>query len=190
MRAILFALLLIAVASASAAESVQVVDGLHAALMENMRQGQTRSCAQRAEYLRPVVARAFDLPLIAHQVLRRAWEGLNEAQRAAFTRQLQELVVVSYARAFAQDEGARFTPASTDTAAGPLRVHARLELPTREPVEFDYLMRERDGMLRIVNVIADGVSDVAARSAQYHRVIQEQGFERLLERLQEQNKGC
>lgn len=189
MKAALLALLLCVPATARAADSASVVEGLHAALMDNMRHGETRSCAQRAEHLRPVIVAAFDLPLIARQVLRRAWDGLSEAQRAAFTQQLRDLVVVSYARAFAQDGGARFTAAVVDTAM-PSRVHAQLERPAEAPVAFDYLMREQNGAARIVNVIADGVSDVAARSAQYHRVIQEEGFERLLERLKEQNKGC
>ena len=58
--------------------------------------------------------------------------------------------------------------------------------PGKPEVRIDYLLHERDGALRIINVVAQGVSDLALKRAEYGAVIEREGFAVLLEKLQAQ----
>ena len=53
---------------------------------------------------------------------------------------------------------------------------------------FDYVLHEVDGNWRVINVIADGVSDLALRSSQYEQIFKERGFDGLLAWIREQEK--
>ena len=50
----------------------------------------------------------------------------------------------------------------------------------------DYLLHETPDGLRVVNVIAEGVSDLSLKRAQFAAVIRDHGIEELLRRLEEQ----
>jgi ABC-type transporter MlaC component len=64
-------------------------------------------------------------------------------------------------------------------------VHARLIKSSGEPVKFDYIMRRTDGGWRIVNIIVDGVSDLALKRAEYTSVMRDQSFEALIAQLRQ-----
>jgi phospholipid transport system substrate-binding protein len=50
-------------------------------------------------------------------------------------------------------------------------------------------MRKIDGRWRIINIIADGVSDLALERAEYSSVIRRYGFNALLAKLKERIAG-
>ena len=52
------------------------------------------------------------------------------------------------------------------------------------PIALNYLLHNRDGRWRIINIIADGVSDLALKRAEYQRVLEEQSFAGLLAHLE------
>jgi len=72
--------------------------------------------------------------------------------------------------------------------AGPERVyvHASLTPADGEDVILAYTLERKSDGWQIVNVVADGVSDLALRRAEYSRVIRNGGFEALMEHLDEQ----
>ena len=67
-------------------------------------------------------------------------------------------------------------------------VHARLQPGSGDSVAFDYILHGKDGNFRIINVIADGVSDLALRSTQYNALYEKKGFTGLMSWLQDQSK--
>ena len=52
-----------------------------------------------------------------------------------------------------------------------------------DKVTLDYLLRKSDGLWRIVNVIAEGVSDLSLKRADYTAVIKNEGFNSLITQL-------
>ena len=52
-----------------------------------------------------------------------------------------------------------------------------------ERVTLDYVLRDNEGMWQIVNVIADGVSDLSLKRADYTAVIKSEGFNSLVSKL-------
>ena len=182
----LFAALLLPVVHAAPAPA-EVVAGFHDTLIDNMRQGSALSCSGRIQHLKPVIENTFDLPFLAQHILRRHWAKLSDAQQAEFISTLEDMVVTTYASQFTRFNGEKFVSLETQEMASDRRVvHVRLELKSGDPVRFDYVMRDTPKGWRTINVIAEGVSDLALRSAQYDRVIKDKDFDGLLTQIREQ----
>jgi phospholipid transport system substrate-binding protein len=47
-------------------------------------------------------------------------------------------------------------------------------------VQFDYLLRQNDQRWMIINIIANGVSDLALKRSEYSAVIRRDGFDALM----------
>lgn len=162
-----------------------VVDSLHQALEDNMRQGATRSFDERARLLEPVVLGAFDFATITRIALGRNWKSLSPEQRQAFQELMQRLSVNTYAARFSEAKNAEhFVIASEQTArGGRLLVRTRLERDNDRPVSLDYVLQGTGADLRIVNVLAEGVSDLSLRRAEFAAVIRDHGVSDLRQRL-------
>lgn len=179
---------------AHAGEPAVVVDSFHAALIDNMKQGQKLGCSGRIQHMKPAVSGSFDVPYLAQRILRRRWAEMSEAQRKQFGATLEEMVVSTYAAQFSSYNGESFAIQSSEEAGANRVVHSQFK-HGNESVSFDYVLHDSGGgAWRIVNVIADGVSDLAIRSSQYESLLKQKGFDGLIAYLQEQivkNKaGC
>ncbi|MEQ1437800.1 ABC transporter substrate-binding protein [Fontimonas sp. SYSU GA230001] len=184
--------LLLFMMPAAAEPASASVERLHAALLESMRGGVQMSCAQRLQLLDAAVGDSFDVAGLARLVLRRHWASLDRRQQATFVELLRRNIGLNYAQHFARHAGERFETTgetAVETAAdGQRRVSARLLAADAEPVSFDYVLTPSGDSWRIVNVFADGVSDVALRRSQYDSVVGRQGVAALLEQAAAQNE--
>ncbi len=177
-------------AARAANEPADVVNTLHAALLDAMLHGDTLGCSGRLQRLEPVIASTFDLPFIAQHILKRRWESMTPAQREQFTATLKDLTVVTYATNFSHNSGVQFsTKESRALSKERYQVRAMLTPAHDDKVALDYFLQQSDGRWRVINVIADGVSDLALRSTQYDKVYTQSGFEGLMAKLREQIKS-
>jgi phospholipid transport system substrate-binding protein len=55
-----------------------------------------------------------------------------------------------------------------------------------EPVTLEYLLHESDGRFRIINIVADGVSDLALKRAEYQAALAAGTLDDLIGRLESQ----
>jgi hopanoid biosynthesis associated membrane protein HpnM len=183
-----FGLLLCLPAAFAAGGPADVVDGLHAALLNNMKHGKEYGCDGRIKHLQPVVDASFDVPLIAQTVMRRHWKDLSDAQRTQLIGAFRETTVVTYASEF-NSPGASFSIQATDPLPnGDHIVHARLQPGSGDSVALDYTLGGKDGNYRIISVTFDGVSDLSLRSVQYNQLFEQKGFDGLMAWLQDQVK--
>ena len=173
---------------ASESEAVAVVESLHATLVENMVQGAATSLPDRVSRLEPVVRRAFDFPAITRIALGRNWPDLDEPTRRQLQALLTELSVLTYASRFtSRDHRERFVlRESRPGRRGRMVVRTLLERDNGDPVSLDYVLQSAGDGYRIVNVLAEGVSDLSLKRAQYAAVIRDHGVDGLLERIREQ----
>ncbi len=188
MSRVAFALLcaLLASPASAATEPDAVVNGFHAALTDAMEHGEQLGCKGRLQKLEPAIASSFDIPFIASHILRKRWGKLTAEQRAAFTAVLHDLIVQTYASNFSH-KGPTFTTLETRDAGARKQVRTRLKPARDEPVTLEYFMqKDAAGGWRIINVIANGVSDLALRSSQYDKVFEQSGFDGLMAKLQKQ----
>lgn len=172
-------------ASASNAEAKEVVTDLQEALLESMQA--EVGYAERVERLTPVIDQAHHLSAMANFALGRHASQLDRNERRQFVEVFSRLIVATYASRFDQYSGERFEYKSCREIS-PERMVVRTVLVTskNEVVNLDYLVLWQDEKWAIVNVLANGVSDLALMRSEYTSILQDRGFDGLLDELRRQ----
>ncbi|HWO99446.1 MAG TPA: HpnM family protein [Methylococcus sp.] len=181
--------LVLASAMASAAESgveaaKAVVERLNAALIGVMKEAKQLGYQGRYKRLEPVVREVFQFEAVAQIALGSHWKTLTEEQKAKFVKTLTELSIATYAAQFNSYGGEQFKYESEQTLR-PDRLVLRYQMiiPKENPVKFDYMVNQFDDKWKIINIIVDGISDLALKKAQYTSVIDREGFDKLMAKL-------
>jgi phospholipid transport system substrate-binding protein len=164
----------------------QVVDKFHAELINVMKNGKQLGFAGRYDKLYDSVSSSHDLTKIARIVIGKEWEKLTEEQQKKLVDVFSKLSVASYAHNFKDYSGESFTFDSEEaTTRGGVIIHAHLSIPDDRDVKFDYMLKDNGDSWRIINIIADGVSDLALKRSDYTAVLQREGFDALIAKLNE-----
>lgn len=176
-----------------AAPAADVITSLHAVLLDNMKRGETLGCSGRVKTVAAAIDADFDLAFISQRVLRKHWDEISADQRAQFMEAFRKLVLSTYASQFKKFGGEAFTTLDSQVVpSGESLVHARLTLGNGSNISFDYVLHSVAGAngnsWRVINVIADGVSDLATRSTQYDQIYKDRGFDGLLAWIRDQDK--
>lgn len=177
----------LAVGDAEKSAAISVVEELQTTLLQAMQNGGELGYDGRYELLDPVVARTHDLEYIAAFALRRAWRGLKPFERDLFNQKFRELSVSMYASRFKEYHGERFEVLETENMPGrKMLVRGQLRKADGGLISFEYLLRKSERQWQIVNIIVDGVSDLALKRAEYTNEINRSGFAGLIEMLDKQ----
>jgi phospholipid transport system substrate-binding protein len=145
---------------------------------------------ERYRVLEPIILATHDLTYIAEFALRRQWGALSETDRQRFIAAFERLSVMTYAARFASvgpDTFREVTPGG-DSSPGRARVSTGVARAGAADVSLDYLLEQGPEGWRIINIVADGVSDLALQRAEYQRVFASGGLEGLLAELDEQTQ--
>lgn len=160
----------------------QVVNYLHAKLLEVMKKADELDYAARYKILEPVISTNFDTPLIAKVILSRQWDELNEEKRREFIELFNQLSTATYASRFDSYDGEEFNIITSEQLKkGRLLLKTELTRNSKKPVNLDYLMHKNNGHWMIISVIADGVNDLSLKRAEYAAVIRDKGYDGLLD---------
>lgn len=178
---------LLAVPVFAGESAAAAVTAFHATLTDSMNRSAKLGCEGRLKLVQPAVDETFDLPFVAERALRRHWKTLTPTQREAFTAALRRSVVSTYATEFASPAAVTFATGRNETLAnGDVLVHSTLTPKGGQAITLDYVLKPRGGRWQVVNVLADGVSDLALRATQYDGLMKSQGFEALMGKLEAQ----
>jgi phospholipid transport system substrate-binding protein len=176
-----------ALSNANAGETArQVVDKFQAELIDVMKNGKKLGYAGRYDRLNGSVTNSHDLTKIARIVVGKEWEKLSADQQQKLTDVFSRLSVASYAHNFKDFAGESFAVDSEEqTARGGVVVHSHLSIPDEKDVKFDYMLKEKGDSWRIINIIANGVSDLALKRSEYTTILQREGFDVLIAKINE-----
>jgi phospholipid transport system substrate-binding protein len=170
----------------AALSPVEVVAALHAGIVAAAADP-ARGVAERYAQLEPVVGRTHDLPYIAELSIRRYWAGLTDEQRQRFVAAFGRLSGMTYAARFGTVTPDTFAIlGSEDAGNGRVQVHAAIKRSSAPDVSMDYMLHETDGGWKIINILADQVSDLALKRAEYHRLLSGGSIEDLIAELESQ----
>lgn len=189
---VLSTLAALVLAVSAPAQGAQEVDGpaapierLTQTLLETMRQAEELGFEGRFEKLEPVLKETFDFRFMARLSVGRHWEALSDEEREALVDRFTQLSIATFASRFDGYSGQEFTV--LDPREGPrdtMFVPTRLSRPADAPVNIDYLTRRFDDEWRAVDIYLDSrYSELATKRSEYSSVIQRQGFQALLERI-------
>jgi phospholipid transport system substrate-binding protein len=186
---VIFSMLLLGVPQAFAEQATgarQVVSNFQEQLIAVMKEGKQLGYTGRYNKLHEAVANSHDLTKIARIVVGKEWEKLSEAQQQQLTDVFSKLSVASYARNFKDYAGEAFVfDSEEETTRGGVVVHAHLTIPDEKDVKFDYMLKENGNSWRIINIIANGVSDLALKRSEYTSILQREGFDALITKINE-----
>ena len=182
-----FVLLSLVVASVAAADSAtQLIENLHAELLTVMKQANELGYEGRYQRLDPIVTSSYDLPFIAKFVMGRQWKTLSAEQKSEFVKTFTKLSIAIYAANFSGYSGERFkTISNEELRKGRLLVKSVLIRSSGGEVTLDYVLHQREDRWRIINAIAEGVSDLSLKRADYSSYLKKKGFDGLIIKLNE-----
>lgn len=164
----------------------QIVDKFQGELIEVMKNGKKLGYSGRYDKLKDSVTNSHDLTKIARIVVGKEWEKLTEVQQQQLVDVFSRLSIASYAHNFKDYSGETFTfDTEEETTRGGVVIHSHLTIPDDKPVKFDYMLKEKGDSWRIINIIANGVSDLALKRSEYTTILQREGFDALIAKINE-----
>ena len=153
----------------------EIVEAFHEVLLAGM---QLKDHKDRVALFEPVVGEVFNLQRIAQISCGRAFGKLSDAEQQTFVEALHSNIAHTYAARFHTFRGQQFTLVEERAVQRGVLVRARLQGLEQE-VMLDYFFRDQ----KVFNVAADGVSDLSLRRSEYSRLLRDEGFSALLEKL-------
>jgi phospholipid transport system substrate-binding protein len=167
-------------------ESTQVIERIHSALLTVMKNGEKLGYRGRYDQLEPVVRATFDMPFISKTVLGKSWGTLNSGQRSEFIETFTRLGIATYAANFDSYSGERFKLISQkEVTGGRMLIQTHLIKSDGGKIQLEYLLHRTDSEWRVINVIAEGVSDLALKRADYSNFLKNKSIEALIAKLNE-----
>ncbi|MFI3215939.1 MAG: ABC transporter substrate-binding protein [Methylococcales bacterium] len=164
----------------------QIIDKFQTELIHVMKDGKKLGYAGRYEKLEPAVLNSHDLLKIARIVVGKEGEKLTEEQQKKLADVFTRISVASYAHNFKDFSGEEFIiDSEEETKNGGVVIHSHLTIPDDKPVKFDYMLKEKGASWRIINIIANGVSDLALKRSEYTAILQRDGFDALISQINE-----
>ena len=167
-------------------EPRQVIERLHASLLEVMQNADELGYEGRHEQLEPVLEESYDFPFMLRIALGPTWRELDERQRAELTELFTDMSVANYAARFDGYGGERFE--ILGEKPGPreaVLVQSRFVRPDDQPVELNYLLREFEHGWRIIDVLLDArYSELARQRAEFAAVLRSGGVPDLVATLE------
>ncbi len=175
-------------ASNSVTESPeQVIQKLQSSLLQVMRDGEKLGYEGRFKFLEPVIDQSHDIEMIIKTILGATyWSQLDSEQKKLIIDTFRQLSIATYAGRFTHHEGEQFEVIEQrDLPHGQMLVRSQLTKSDGGTVNFDYVLQQAEDRWRIVNILFDGVSDLAIKRGEYRAIMQREGFQALIELLKE-----
>ncbi|MBV8452367.1 MAG: ABC transporter substrate-binding protein, partial [Deltaproteobacteria bacterium] len=150
---------------------------------------------QRREKLRSIASQYLDFESMAKSVLGYHWRSLTAAQRDEFVPLFSEFIQDAYLskmeqttvekiRQEANTANVRFVK-QTYFSSNYAEVFSTVALQDRQdPLEINFLMHQDGGQWRVYDVTVDSISLVTNYQNQFNRVINNEGYQKLVADLQ------
>lgn len=180
----LIALAPLSVAAEAPTEAKKTVDLLNNTLIDVMKDAKQLGYQGRYKKLEPVVKQVFEFEAVSQIALGNHWKKLDKEQKKAFIEKLTDLSIATYAAQFNGYSGEEFKyDSAQDMKSDRVLLRYFLTSPDEKPIKFEYIVNQFGGQWHIINIIVDGISDLALKKAQYTSVIDREGFDTLLNKL-------
>jgi phospholipid transport system substrate-binding protein len=134
--------------------------------------------------LRDLAAPHFAFQDMARSALGYHWKDLSSQQRADFARLFTAFIQDAYLNKIQAYSGQdiEFIRESA-SGADDVEVYSRVVQKGAEPIAMNFMLERLDGDWKIYDVIVDGISITGNYRSQFSRVINNQGFDQLMNEL-------
>jgi phospholipid transport system substrate-binding protein len=171
----------------AASAPADVIDRLHEKLLVTMKDAQRLGIDGRYEQLAPVLEQSFDFERMIGVAAGSYWTNADDSQRRKLLEAFTNLSISTYAARFNGFSGESFEVIGE--RQGPrdtMLVDTRINRTDGPPVAITYVLAEREGTWKIVDVLLDkSISELAVRRSEYNQILRSTGTEGLAQNLDE-----
>ena len=166
-----------AVADPAAAQ----IEGFYAELS-----GVLRAEPVTASKLKPTVERTFNLPVMAQFSVGPQWSAMPASDKVAVIAALTRYTAARYAKDLTAAHGVTFVVDPAVQVRGDDRlVKSEARAAGQAPTKLYYRLRQYSGVWRVVDVLQDGVSEIATQRADFSAALAKGGAANLVRKLDE-----
>lgn len=136
---------------------------------------------QKRRELKPLIEARFDATEMARSTLGYHWRSLSPDQRANFTRVFTTFIEAAYLDKVQDYSGQQVQfGQSRSLGEGYSKVDTNIVQAGKDPLPVSYLLEQSGNEWKIYDVTVDNISIIANYRNQFNRVINEQGFPKLM----------
>jgi phospholipid transport system substrate-binding protein len=145
---------------------------------------------ERQDKLRQIVAQSFDFTAMARSALGYHWKELNPQQQQEFTNVFISFIEDSYLSKLNDYRGqqVQFIKASQE-GSDYAQVNTNIVREGKEPIHLDFRLMKEGGTWKIYDVTVDAISIIANYRNQFNRVMNNQGYDKLIQDLKEKQQA-
>jgi phospholipid transport system substrate-binding protein len=139
---------------------------------------------QRRRDLRAVLEGHFDFAEMSRSALGYHWRALTPEQREEFTNLFKAFIEDAYLSKIQDYKGqdVQFTR-QRSLGEGYVEIDSKIVQAGKSPIPVNYLLEQKDGGWMIYDVTVDAISIIANYRNQFNRVINDQGYPKLVSDL-------
>jgi len=132
----------------------------------------------------------FDFARMTQSAMGRHWRAATDEQRAALTREFQEMLVRTYAVALLNYSGQQieYLPLRAAAADDDVLVQTKVSDAGAPSIPIDYRLSRSVGNWKVYDVTIDGVSLVSNYRSMFAEQVQRAGVDGLIKQLSDRNR--
>lgn len=137
-----------------------------------------------------IVTPHVDIEQVARMVLGKHWRGASEAQRQHFIEEFRQLLLRMYSVQVTEYTAVQivYLPAQVASSGTEAVVPTRVSLPDRQPIPIDFRLHNRDGVWKMYDIVADGISLISTYRSTFSEEVNRNGIDGLIAHLVEKNR--
>ncbi len=140
-----------------------------------------KSVVEKRRELKPLIEARFDSAEMSRSTLGYHWRSLTPDQRATFTRLFTDFIEAAYLDKVQDYAGQQVQfGQSRSLGQGYAEVDTNIVQAGKDPIPVNYLLEQTDNGWKVYDVTVDSISIIANYRNQFNRVINEQGFPKLM----------
>ncbi|PPD29869.1 MAG: toluene tolerance protein [Methylomonas sp.] len=164
--------------SAELIEPQRVIEDTSSQLKMRMQDpGFTKDFRKINEFVHSVIYPHADFDLISSLVLGKLWKEAAEAEKDAFKKEFQTLLIRTYSRAFVEfkEWSVRFLPITPDEDERKVMVKTEILQPGLQPIAVNYRMLHTKGEWKVYDILIEGVSLVTNYRTSFKNEVERTG---------------
>lgn len=136
------------------------------------------------DFLQTNIAGELDMNRIAKYVLPNHWQSISGDDQKRFKNIFRLFIVENFKRQLVKYSNAEIRIIrSVEHKPEGVSVITRIRVPSKSPLNMNWRLFREDDRLKIFDVSVQGISKLSATRAEYKSVLEEHGFEYLLEQI-------
>ena len=147
---------------------------------------------EREKRVREILRANFDIDTIGRFALGTHWNAATEDQRKEYLDLFEDMIVQTYTTRFEDYSGQKLeVKDATDSGKKDTLVSSQVIQPDGPPLNLEWRVRSKNGQLRVIDVVVEGISMSVTQRSDFSSVIQSNGgdLDALLAMLRERKKN-